>query len=150
MLGESGLPRLLLAALGVYGFLVSARATRNIREVGQRAAAGDRAARDHFTQTRYARVFGPRNSDLGMLFYGALHAVALTGLIRRRAVLGAFFLGSCASLATSAYLLWALFARLRVWCPICMRGHAINAAAFVLLLGLWRRPATVTRRVSDR
>ncbi|GAC1318666.1 MAG: hypothetical protein NVS2B16_12470 [Chloroflexota bacterium] len=130
--------RAALAALGAYGFLVSATATRNIRAVRREAQAGDKVAEHHFTQSRYARVFGPRNSDLGMVFYALLHVTASTGLIRRRPVLAGLLCGSALSLGTSLYLLWALFTRLHVWCPICMRGHIVNVATFVTLSKMWR------------
>jgi uncharacterized membrane protein len=73
-----------------------------------------------------------------MLFYGGLGMAATTGLIRRPAVLRSLFYGSSLSLGVSIYLIWALFFRLRVVCPICLRGHATNLAVFVLLTHLRR------------
>jgi uncharacterized membrane protein len=131
--------RLLAALVATYGFLLSRSATENIRRVHEQAQAGSSEAQAHFTQTRYARVLGPWNSDLGMLFYSAVALAALTGLIHRRRVLGFLLLGSGASLAMSLYLLWALLVRLRVWCAICMRAHLVNATLFTMILRLWRR-----------
>ncbi len=129
--------RTLLSLVAVYGFLVSHQATRNVKRVSEQARAGDTRAQEHFTQTRYARVFGVRNSDLGMVFYGGLGAGAFSGLLRRRWILRSALIGSTVSVALSVYLLWALLARLKVNCRVCLHGHASNLAAFVLLLKLW-------------
>ena len=129
--------RTLLSLVAMYGFLVSHQATRNIKRVSDQARAGDSRAQEHFTQTRYARVFGVRNSDLGMVFYGALGVAASSGLLQRRWALRLALIGSSASVGLSLYLLWALLVRLKVMCRICLHGHASNLAAFVLLLKLW-------------
>ena len=125
--------RLLLTLLGAYGYRLSRDASRTIARIGEEARSGDSAAREHFTQTRYARVLGPKNSDLGMLFYGALCAAAATGQLRESFIHRVMFGASCASLGMSLYLLWALAFRLRVWCPICMKGHLLNAITFLIL-----------------
>jgi uncharacterized membrane protein len=130
--------RVLATLLAAYGFRLSRNSTRTIKRLHDEAAHGDRAAASHFTQTRYARALGPRNSDLGMLFYGALGVAATSGLIRRPLLLRALFYGSSLSLGVSIYLLWALFFRLRVVCPICLRGHATNLAVFALLVTMRR------------
>jgi uncharacterized membrane protein len=129
--------RTLLSLVAVYGFLVSNQATRNIKRVREQARAGDTRAQGHFTQTRYARVFGVRNSDLGMVFYGGLGAGAFSGLLRRRWILRSALIGSTVSVALSVYLLWALLVRLKVNCRVCLHGHATNAATLGLLLKLW-------------
>ena len=126
--------RLLATVLSAYGFQLSWQSTRTIRRLHAEAARGNADAASHFTQTRYARALGPRNSDLGMLFYGALGIAAVTGLLRRRPVLDVLYYGSSLSLGVSLYLLWALAFRLRVLCPICLRGHLTNLAVFVLLV----------------
>ena len=126
-----------LVLVAVYGFLLSRRATRNIKQISEQARAGDTSAQGHFTQTRYARVFGVRNSDLGMVFYGTLGTAALSGLLQRRWALRLALIVSSASVGLSLYLLWALLIRLKVMCRICLHGHAANLAAFVLLLKLW-------------
>jgi uncharacterized membrane protein len=125
--------RVLATLLATYGFQLSWTSTKTIKRLHDEAIHGDRVAAAHFTQSRYARALGPRNSDLGMLFYGALGAAAVTGLIRRPVVLRTLFYGSALSSGVSIYLLWALFFRLRVVCPICLRGHATNLAIFALL-----------------
>lgn len=130
--------RALAALLALYGFRLSLHSTRTIKRLRARAGRGDRMAAGHFTQTRYARALGPRNSDLGMVFYGALGVAAATGLIRRPLPQRILFYCSSFSLGVSLYLLWALAFRLRVLCPICLRGHATNLAVFVLLVRMRR------------
>ena len=128
--------RLSLALLGIYGFFLSRQASRNVSSIAERAAQSDPRAQSHFTQTRYARVLGPKNSDLGMIFYGTVALTALTGTVRRPSVHRILILGSLASLSMSLYLVWSLAFRLRVWCPICMKGHALNLVTFLTLRSL--------------
>jgi uncharacterized membrane protein len=130
--------RVFATLLAAYGFLLSKNSTRTIKRVHEEAVHGDREAASHFTQTRYARALGPRNSDLGMLFYGGLGAAAVTGLIQRPILVRGLFYGSALSLGVSIYLLWALFFRLKVVCPVCLRGHATNLAIFALLVYMRR------------
>jgi hypothetical protein len=127
--------RLCLLVVGAYGLRLSRTASQNIDATARRAAAGDEAAQAHFTQTRDAHVLGPKNSDLGLLYYGAIAVASVTNLTSHRAVTSALRLGSFASLTMSAYLLFALVRR-RTWCPICMQGHALNVITWWLL----RRP----------
>lgn len=130
--------RVFAIALAGYGFALARKSTTNIARLRREAEAGSVEAREHFTQTRYARVFGPRNSDLGMVFYTAVGVAGLTGLIRRRLVVVPLLLASAGSVVTSVYLLWALFVRLRVECRICLQAHVVNGGLFVVLLKLWR------------
>jgi uncharacterized membrane protein len=125
---------LLIAALCAYGLRLSRTSTENIERLRQEAETGNQDAREHFTQTRYARVLGPRNSDLGRIYYAAVGLATLTGLIRRPLVLFGLRLASLASAVLSLYLLWALIVRLRVRCNICLQGHAVNFALLFLLL----------------
>jgi uncharacterized membrane protein len=126
--------RLLLALLAGYGFELSRQGTQNIARLGRAAAGGDAGAAQHFTQTRYARVFGPRNSDLGMIFYGAVLLGAVSGATARSKVRYALLAASLVSVLTSVYLLWALFFRLRVLCPLCLQAHGVNLGVLALLL----------------
>jgi uncharacterized membrane protein len=131
--------RLVAMVLALYGFRISKHSSATIQRLQDEATRGDRAAAAHFTQTHYARALGPRNSDLGMLFYGALGTAAATNLIRRPAILRGLFFGSALSVGVSIYLLWALFFRLKVVCPVCLRGHVANLAVFVLLVNIRRK-----------
>lgn len=133
------LDRLSLFGLALYGLWLSAKSTATIKRLHREAQEGDPSAQHHFTQTRYAHVLGPRNSDLGLIFYSAVGAAALSGQLRRRLVLLPLLLGSMCSVILSLYLLWALFFRLRVRCTICIQGHIVNAATSLLLLKMWRR-----------
>ena len=126
--------RLLITLLALYGLRVARTASSNIRHVRKEAAAGNHRAKQHFTQTRYARLFGPSNSDLGMVYYALVALCAACGLIRQRLVLTALRLASAATLVVSLYLLWALLFRLRARCTICLKGHFLNAAIFIALL----------------
>jgi uncharacterized membrane protein len=128
----STMTRLLLVLLGIYGVRLSSTASGNIDATAARAAAGDIDAQRHFTQTRYARVLGPKNSDLGMVYYAVVAAAAITGAVRLRPIRACLRLASLLSLAMSAYLLYALV-RLRTLCPICLQGHALNLATWWLL-----------------
>ncbi len=125
--------RVLLSLLGLYGFRLSRRSTATIERLGAQAAGGDQSAAHHFTQTRYARALGPRNSDLGMVFYGLVLFTGVTGSFRRGLVSRGLYWGSAFSVGLSVYLLWALFVRLRVVCPVCLRGHATNLLTFLVL-----------------
>jgi uncharacterized membrane protein len=131
--------RFLAIVLALYGFQLSKNSTDTIRRLQDEAAHGNRAAASHFTQTHYARALGPRNSDLGMLFYGGLGAAAATNVARRPLILRLLFYSSSLSVGVSVYLLWALIFRLRVVCPICLRGHATNLAVFALLVHMRRK-----------
>jgi uncharacterized membrane protein len=127
--------RLIITLLALYGLRLSRTASSNIRHVHREAEAGDRRAAQHFTETRYARLFGPPNSDLGTVYYALAGLCAVTGIIRNRTVLTVLRLASAATVVVSLYLLWALLFRLRVRCTICIKGHIVNAAIFVTLLG---------------
>lgn len=126
--------RALVTILAIYGFRLSRIASSNIRDVRGKAEAGDRQALRHFTQTRYARLFGPLNSDLGTVYYVLAGLCAASGLIRNRLVLNLLRGASAATVLVSLYLLWALLFRLRVRCTICVKGHIVNGALLVALL----------------
>lgn len=96
-------------------------------------------------QTPYARVFGVPNSLLGIIYYVALIAGAVTdwsygtnwGIHFTYIVLGPSSLIKLASAATvilGFYLVYALRRKLHTHCPMCYLGHAINATLFILLL----------------
>jgi len=84
--------------------------------------------------SRFARVFGPPNSALGIAYYGAL--LGLAGI-------GPGSLPHCLHtplrilawgvVAFSVYLAWGLLFKLRTGCPICFMSHGINLAIALLL-----------------
>ncbi len=130
--------RLVALVLALYGFRLSQHSTETIQRLQDESAHGDRAAKAHFTQTHYARALGPRNSDLGILFYAGLGTAAATNLIRHPVFLRGLYYGSALSVGLSIYLLWALIFRLKVVCPVCLRGHATNLAVFAVLVRMRR------------
>lgn len=146
--GRKSVKRLALVFLATYGLRLSLESTRNIKRLEREAASGNPAAMNHFTQTGYARMLGPRNSDLGMIFYSAIGLSALTGAIRRQAVFFAALLASTASVVGSIYLLWALFVRLRVPCRICLKAHATNFVIFIILISFHAEKQPMRRRRS--
>lgn len=125
--------RVIVSLLALCGLRIARTASSNIRTV-QKASARDCKER-HFTQTRYARLFGPLNSDLGMVYYALVAFCATTGLTRAPLVRAALRGISASTVMMSLYLLWALQFRLRVRCAVCIKGHLVN---ILLMLALWR------------
>lgn len=96
-------------------------------------------------QTPYARVFGVPNSLLGIIYYVAVIAGAVTdwsywtnwGIHLTYIFLGPSSLIKLAGAVTVVlgfYLIYALRRKLHTHCPMCYLGHAINATLFILLL----------------
>jgi uncharacterized membrane protein len=137
-------PALALVCAG-YGLQTSARASRLVRRLAPRAAAGDAAAAASVTQTPYARaMLGMPNSDLAAAYYAALIALALSGALKRRPVLAATRAVAWGTTAFSGYLIHALYFRLHRRCPVCMRAHANNLLLTLVLqfqLKAWRAGA---------
>ena len=78
-----------------------------------------------------ARLFGPPNSLLGMVFYTALLVFAGLGL---PAVLRPWYLAATwATVAVSAYLGYRLLYVERMRCPVCWTVHTINAVLALVL-----------------
>lgn len=84
--------------------------------------------------TPSAKVLGPPNSTVGLLFYALLGSAAATcGLsvpLIRLAGLG----GSAVALLLSFYLTYSLLFVVRVKCVLCFAAHTINLIIFLLLL----------------
>lgn len=96
-------------------------------------------------QTPYARVFGVPNSLLGIIYYLAVIAGAVThwsygtqwGFHFTYVVFSPVTLIKWASAVTIVlgfYLIYALRRKLHTHCPMCYLGHAINATIFIMLL----------------
>jgi uncharacterized membrane protein len=116
----------ILACAG-YGLQTSVRTSLLLRRLTPRAAAGDAEAAASVTQTPFARaLFGIPNSDLATAYYAMLLAMAGSGTLRRHLVLTATRLAAWGTTGFSAYLIHALFFRLHMRCPVCMRAHAVN------------------------
>ncbi len=86
-------------------------------------------------KTPYARVFGPPNALLGVFFYLANACLAVLWSLGSlpRWLWQADLAVSGFTLLFGVYLIWALL-KLRMPCPLCYLGHAINLAIFLVLL----------------
>ena len=71
-------------------------------------------------QTPYARLLGVPNSVLGLVFYLLTAVVALLALgeMLPRWLLWSNLAAAAVSVALAPYLVWALGARLKSWCPL--------------------------------
>jgi len=82
--------------------------------------------------TKYARVFGVPNSLLGVLYYLIVIAVLLIGWVTPALAVG-LILVAWFTVVLGLYLIYALFFIIRIPCPLCLTGHAINLALAILL-----------------
>ena len=82
--------------------------------------------------TKYARVFGVPNSLLGVLYYLSVIAIVSAGWtvapITNALIAVAWF-----TVALGLYLAYSLFFIIKIPCPLCLTGHAINLALAILL-----------------
>ena len=84
-------------------------------------------------QTPYARVFGVPNSLLGVVYYLLLILWAVT-TPRARAVGWALIAASAGTVVLGFYLIYSLWRKLYIDCPLCYAAHAINGVLLVLLI----------------
>ncbi|HEV8360804.1 MAG TPA: vitamin K epoxide reductase family protein [Candidatus Thermoplasmatota archaeon] len=130
---------LAMAALGaldaLYFTLVADRVVRPDTPWLPAFCRMDDATCARVVDAREARALGVPNSLLGLGWYAVLAGAASWGLATGALPVCPFLLaGAVAAALLSAWLAWALLARLRVRCPLCFAAHAINGAALVLLL----------------
>ncbi len=96
-------------------------------------------------QTPYARVFGPPNSLLGIVYYALLivwavgfrwrwWVVGFNELLVYLSLKALLLIVSLIAVALGFYLVYALRRKLHTDCPLCYTAHAINLALLVLLL----------------
>lgn len=78
--------------------------------------------------SKYARMLGLRNSVYGLVYYPAWIVVALRTPFSDLGCWAALLAATLGAFAMSAYLAWALLARMKVACWLCFVGHAINTA----------------------
>jgi len=84
--------------------------------------------------TPYARVFGPPNSLLGIMYYVLMLGLAGTGhSTLGPAVLIGLQLLAWAVVAFSIYLAWSLLFKLRTPCVLCFFSQALNLLIALLL-----------------
>jgi uncharacterized membrane protein len=125
---------IVVPACAGYGLYTSARTSLLLRRLAPRAAAGDEDAARSVTQTPYARAIrGIPNSDLATAYNATLLVLYASGTLDKRPVRNATRAVAWGTVGFSAYLIHALFFRLRQSCPVCMRAHAAN---LVLTLAL--------------
>ncbi len=84
--------------------------------------------------TRQARVFGPPNAVLGLLFYLLLAAAAIGGALDEPLVHLALLGISGATVVLGLFLTYSLLFVIRVRCVLCFTSHVVNLALFVILL----------------
>lgn len=82
--------------------------------------------------TKYARVFGVPNSLLGVLYYLSVIAILLAGWTVAP-ITGALIAVAWFTVLLGLYLAYSLFFIIRIPCPLCLTGHAINLALAILL-----------------
>ncbi len=84
--------------------------------------------------TPYARVFGPPNSLLGIIYYALLLGLAVTGVtwLGSISVIGLQLL-AWAVVAFSLYLAWSLLFKLRTPCVLCFFSQTLNLLIALLL-----------------
>jgi uncharacterized membrane protein len=87
--------------------------------------------------TSYARVFGVPNSLLGVLYYLTVIVLLITGsagaFIAAATIAVAWF-----TVALGFYLIYSLFFVIKIPCPLCLTGHAINLTLALLLTAILR------------
>jgi uncharacterized membrane protein len=85
--------------------------------------------------TKYAKVFGVPNSLLGVVYYLIVIAVLLIGWAPQALAVGLIFV-AWFTVALGLYLIYALFFIIRIPCPLCLIGHAINLVLAILLTAI--------------
>ena len=84
--------------------------------------------------TPSAKVLGPPNSTVGLLFYALLGSAAATCSLSVPLIRLAGLGGSAVALLFSFYLTYSLLFVVRVKCVLCFAAHTINLIIFLLLL----------------
>ena len=82
--------------------------------------------------TKYARLFGVPNSLLGILYYGAVIVIVGSGWTGAP-VGSALIAAAWFAVAVGFLLVYSLFFIIRIPCPLCLAGHAINLLLALLL-----------------
>jgi uncharacterized membrane protein len=144
----SGGARLLLGACGAAGLWAAVTMTGAYygwwrgprRLVPARLCSAKTGGCMDILAVRDARLLGPPNSSLGIVYYAAQLALAAIEPGPLGGALGAWVTAlSWAVVGLSIYLAWSLLFRLRTACPLCFLSHALNLA-IALVLTLARRP----------
>ena len=84
--------------------------------------------------TPQARVFGPPNAVLGLVFYVVLAAAALEGGLDAPSIRLAMLGATGATVALGLFLTYSLLFVIRVKCVLCLSSHVVNLALFCIVL----------------
>jgi uncharacterized membrane protein len=84
--------------------------------------------------TPQARVFGPPNAVLGLVFYVMLAAAALEGGLDEPSIRLAMLGATGATVALGLFLTYSLLFVIRVKCVLCLSSHVVNLALFGIVL----------------
>lgn len=122
------LRKLAIAALAGTGLYVSQHMFRKTK----RAERGELDEPSVVEEPAAHVLFGLPNSELGLLYYGALFAALPAS--GRKPVRRAMLAGSAAAFAMSIYLMYSLLFVTEAECPYCWTSHASNTLLFALLL----------------
>ena len=86
--------------------------------------------------TPQARLFGPPNSALGVVWYVALLFGLSTGSVAAEPWRWLYLGGAVLTVLAGAYLTYSLLFVTRVPCRLCFTSHAINLVLLLALLAL--------------
>jgi uncharacterized membrane protein len=84
--------------------------------------------------TPQARIFGPPNAVLGLLFYVVLAVVAMGGALDESPVRVVMLAISGVTVAVGLFLTYSLLFVIRVRCVLCLASHVVNLVLFVIVL----------------
>ena len=131
----------LIVVLAGVGFVIStyftAVAYRWMRPDSRWVPPGCRMGQDTCAAivfTPRARLLGVPNSVLGQIFYAALTAGVVGGVLFSTPAYLAYMAASFVTVVLGAYLSYSLLFLTRVPCTLCFTTHAINLVIFVVLL----------------
>ena len=84
--------------------------------------------------TPQARIFGPPNAVLGLLFYVVLAVAAMGGGLEQAPVRWVLLAASGVTVALGLFLTYSLLFVLRVRCVLCLTSHLVNLGLFIMIL----------------
>jgi len=143
-------PLLCLTGLGISVYLAVMHYAVLLGDLSLGEVCG--AARDcnSVVSSRYGKLLGVPVSVWGTWYYLVAGTLASGLLLLRREDIPAFARAllwlAAAALAFDAYLGWAMTARLRAYCPLCLATYAVNL--LILLVAL--RAVSRSRRLPGR
>ncbi len=143
-------PLLCLAGLGISLYLAAMHYAVLLGDLSLGGVCGGAGDCNGVVSSRYGRLLGLPVSVWGAWYYLVAGTLASGLLIMRREDVPAFARAllwlTAAALAFDAYLGWAMAARLRAYCPLCLATYAVNL--LILLAAL--RAVSRSRRLPSR